>query len=450
MNDNNSYRNRFFKNIGWLAIGKGGYLLLSFLVTLTVVRYLGPYDFGTINYVDAYVKFAHVIATFGLDAIIIKEVAGGRKNNNTVVWTATLIRLVFGTILGIGVTLLIFITEGKDPFMTKIAVLESLYLVFVAFHSLFDYFQASLQSKWNAIAEMVAYLGTSLFRVVLLIIKADVLWFAFALSLDMLIMAVILGRAYLKQHGFHPVFSRNEAHSLMSQSWYYMVAGLLTVAFTQIDRIMIEKMLGRSDLGEYSVTTNFATLWVLVSAVMVQAATPVIYKAFTGDRKIYLRRMRQSYAAVLWLNIIFAVMVCIFARQIILIFYGAEYLNATSTLRIVVWHFGLSTVSLITQAHLSNEGKSYYVLWICLVGIICDVGMNALLIPYMGIEGAALSTLITQLIIQLIMPMSIKGMRECGVEMVKGIALWKVMDRDEWSSIRCTCRSLARKVVRKK
>ena len=105
----------FLKNFGWLTLGKAGYLLLSFIVTLTVVKYLGPYDFGTINYVDAYVKFAYVIATFGLDAIIVREVATGKHDSNSVVWTATFVRLILGVVLGIGVIGLLFLTDGQDP-----------------------------------------------------------------------------------------------------------------------------------------------------------------------------------------------------------------------------------------------------------------------------------------------------------------------------------------------
>ena len=277
----------FFRNFGWLTAGKAGYLLLSFLVTLTVVRYLGPYDFGTINYVDAYVKFAYVIGTFGLDAIIVKEVATGKKDSNIVVWTASLIRLLLGTLLGIGVTLFLYLTDGNNPLILTISVLESVYLVFVAFHGFFDYFQAKMHSKWNALAEMTAYIGTSLFRIVLLICKADVKWFAFANSLDMIIIVIFLGVIYFRENGFHPAFDRAEAKKLMSQSWYYMIAALLAVVFTQIDRIMIEKLLGRNDVGEYSVTTNFASIWGLAASILTQIAIPVIHRSFSGEKKNY-------------------------------------------------------------------------------------------------------------------------------------------------------------------
>ena len=442
--------NKFLKNVWWLAVGKAGYILLSFLVTLTVVRYLGPYDFGTINYVDAYVKFAVIIATFGLDVIVVKEVAAGKKDGNKVLWTALIIRLVLGTVLGIGITCLMYITDGDDPDIIKIAVLESILLVFTAFHSFFEFFQARLLSKWNAIAEMSAYLGTSIFRVILLVLKADVVWFAFATSLDMIILVFILGTVYVKKNGFHPTFNRAEAKSLMSQSWYYMIAGLLTVAFTQIDRIMIEKIMGRTDLGEYSVTINFMSLWIQAASVLTQAAIPVIHKAFLNSKEMYLRRLRQSYAVILWMNLIFAALVCIFARPIILVFYGESYLGAVGTLRISVWHYGLSTVALITQAHLSNEKKGFYIIWLCTVGILADVGLNVLLIPVMGIEGAALSTLITQLIIQFLLPLIFKGMRECGTEMARGLILWKVLNRDEWNGIRKSFKAMAKKVFRKK
>ena len=433
----------FLKNFGWLTLGKAGYLLLSFIVTLTVVKYLGPYDFGTINYVDAYVKFAYVIATFGLDAIIVREVATGKHDSNSVVWTATFVRLILGVVLGIGVIGLLFLTDGQDPVIIKIAVLESIFLVFVAFHSFFDYFQAILQSKWNALAEVVAYLGTSLFRVILLINKADVIWFAFANSMDMIIMVIILAVAYFKKKGFHPVFDKAKAKSMISQSWYYMIAGMLAIAFTQIDRIMIEKFLDRNKLGEYSVTTNFISIWYLAASVLSQITIPIIHKTFSsGDRQLYKRRMRQSYAAVLWVNIIFAALVTIFAEPIVRIMYGEDYMGVTGTLKIIVWSYGLATVSLITQAHLTNVKKSGYVIWMCIIGVVTDIALNAVMIPRIGIEGAAIATLVTQVLIQILMPLIIPGMRECGIEMIRAMVLWKVLAKDEWNSIRSAYSSL--------
>ena len=46
--------NKTIKNIGWLMGGRIMHMLLSFLIGLLTARYLGPSNYGLINYATAY------------------------------------------------------------------------------------------------------------------------------------------------------------------------------------------------------------------------------------------------------------------------------------------------------------------------------------------------------------------------------------------------------------
>ena len=65
---------KFVNNIGWLMGGKIINMLLQFLVSLATARYLGPSNFGTINYVAAFVSFFSSIASLGLAVVVINEI----------------------------------------------------------------------------------------------------------------------------------------------------------------------------------------------------------------------------------------------------------------------------------------------------------------------------------------------------------------------------------------
>ena len=49
--------NREAKNASWLICGKLAQMVLSFFVSILTARYLGPSNYGTISYVNAYVAF---------------------------------------------------------------------------------------------------------------------------------------------------------------------------------------------------------------------------------------------------------------------------------------------------------------------------------------------------------------------------------------------------------
>ena len=54
-----------------------------------------------------------------------------------------------------------------------------------------------------------------------------------------------------------------------------------------------------------------------------------------------------------------------------------------------------------------------------LIGAVTNVILNAVLIPIMGIEGAAVATLITQIVVCYVGPACFKDTRENAVQMLK-------------------------------
>lgn len=83
-------KKRVIANMSWLMGGKIVNMILSFFVSLATARYLGPSNFGSINYVAAYVSFFSSIASLGLSVIVIKEVSSGEEDDNKVIWTGIL------------------------------------------------------------------------------------------------------------------------------------------------------------------------------------------------------------------------------------------------------------------------------------------------------------------------------------------------------------------------
>lgn len=72
-------RKKVINNMSWLLGGRIVNMILSFFVSLATARYLGPDNFGSINYVAAYVSFFSSITSLGLSVIVIKEVSMGQK-----------------------------------------------------------------------------------------------------------------------------------------------------------------------------------------------------------------------------------------------------------------------------------------------------------------------------------------------------------------------------------
>lgn len=68
-------------------------------------------------------------------------------------------------------------------------------------------------------------------------------------------------------------------------------------------------MLDKASVGYYSAALTISTLWSMIPSALIQSISPVLYEAAGKDRALYLRRLRQSYAVLFWLNAAYSIFV---------------------------------------------------------------------------------------------------------------------------------------------
>ena len=435
--------------MGWLLGGKIVNMILSFFVSLATARYLGPDNFGSINYVAAYVSFFSSITSLGLSVIVIKEISMGKEDDNEVIWTGILMRFLTAVFSTIAVIALVSITDKSDPLLVKIAILESIAILASAFDTFMYWFQGKLLGKYTSIASVVAYIGMSLYRIYLLANNADILWFAFATSVDTLLLSLILMLCYVRENGFHPKVSVRLGKSLMKQSYHYMISGLIAILYSKIDQIMLKQMLDTYSVGLYTAALTIAGLWGMIPSAFIQSVSPILYKNAEESRGMFYKRLRQSYAGIWLLNICWSLGVSIFSYWVIYLLYGKAYLGARGALVIVVWYTGITSIGSLTQVYLATENKNKYVNYFALAGLVTDVVLNALLIPRMGILGAAIATLVTYTVIHIVMPPAIKDTRDAGRLIIQGMLFRDVLDDEMKQIIKVSAQKVLGKLKRK-
>ena len=423
-------KKRVIANMSWLMGGKIVNMILSFFVSLATARYLGPTNFGSINYVAAYVSFFSSIASLGLSVIVIKEVSSGEEDDNKVIWTGILMRFLTAVASTIAVVAFFAITKRNDPLLVPIAALESIAILASAFDTVMYWFQGKLLGKYVSIAGVIAYLAMSLYRLYLLANGADILWFAFATSVDTLVLALVLFIFYVKENGFRPVISLPLGKKLLKQSYHYLISGLIAILYSKIDQIMLGDMLDKASVGLYSAALTIAGLWGMIPSAFIQSVSPILYKNAQTDRGMFLKRLKQSYAGIWFLNVCWSLAISLFSYWVVLLLYGAEYMGARKALIIVVWYSGISSLGSLTQVYLATENKNKYINYFALAGLVTDVVLNALLIPHFGITGAAVATLATYCVIHIVMPLVIKDTREAAVLILQGMIFRDVIDEN--------------------
>lgn len=206
-------------------------------------------------------------------------------------------------------------------------------------------------------------------------------------------------------------------------SYNFVISGLMVACYGQMDKIMLGKMLDVTSVGLYSTALYICSLWTFVLNAIMNSANPLIFEAKEKNEDLYKKRILQLYAAIIWISFGVAIIFCIFAKPIILILYGEKYLGAITPFRIITWYTAFSFLGSARNSWLVCEGKVKYEKYFAGIGALCNFIMNIIFISLIGINGAAIATLLTQIITNFIVPGIIKDTRENSVFIIKAFLL---------------------------
>ena len=74
----NIFKNKVTRNASWMIIGRIYQMSLSFVVSMLTARYLGPSNYGLINYASSFTSFFSTFCVLGINSVIVKNfIAGG-------------------------------------------------------------------------------------------------------------------------------------------------------------------------------------------------------------------------------------------------------------------------------------------------------------------------------------------------------------------------------------
>ncbi|MBQ8623885.1 MAG: flippase [Oscillospiraceae bacterium] len=429
MDFKNILKNKTVKNAGWLISGRLANKLLAFIVGIITARYLGPNNFGLINYAAAYISFFASLCSLGISSVIIKDFVDNPEEEGKALGTALGLRAISSLLSALMIVGVVSIVDRDEPLTIAVAALSSIGLVFQIFDAFNQWFQAKLKSKYVAVATVIAYIAVSVYKIVLFALGKSVEWFALATSVDYIVIAVFLYIAYKKNNGPSLSFSLKKAKQLLSLSSSFIVSGLMVSIYASTDKLMLKQMLGEASVGHYGLAVSISTMWAFVLQAVIDSVYPSVIEAHSHDLEDFNRKNRRLYALVIYTALFISLIICIFARPIIGILYGEDYLPAVAPLRIIVWYTAFSYLGVARNAWVVCENKQRYLKYLYISAAVINVVLNIVLIPWIGTVGAALASLITQISTAVILPVIIPPLRPNAKLMLDALLLKDVFPK---------------------
>lgn len=373
------------------------YLLRILLIPLGVVnaviiaRWLGPANQGVFAAVGAYVATAAMLGSLGLAQSVSRLVASEPRLLPSLVANARLTGFVTGvlalaTLLGLR---LLF----PDAFASIPVPLLVVAAIALPFSLVASQLQALLlgmrQVRANAKVEgfdRIAYFLSSV--TVLVLLRGDVLWLVAALTIVAAARALLCDRLLGSAWG-RPDLALLRRSGIVSVRAY--TASLLAFLVLRSDLMLVQAYLGSSSTGVYSIAVQFADLLLVLPVAIGMLLFPRVAATPSSESAAFTATVCRH--AVLAVTAACAAVGATIAWVMPLMF-GPAFAGAV----VCLWILLPGVWCMAVQGILANDlaGRDYpaFLPWMWLVLLVVNVGLNLILLPRLGIAGAALSSTI--------------------------------------------------------
>lgn len=180
------------------------------------------------------------------------------------------------------------------------------------------------------------------------------------------------------------------------------VAGLFTSIYYRVDMVMVEAFLGEVATGQYGAAYRvLEALQMLPALIALAAVYPRLARLHhDGEVARFRRLMKLSLAGLVGASLLVTVVIYLFAAQVIHILDpDPSYGPAAGALRILVWSFPLLAANFLLYSALISMDQQRFASLALGSAVVMNVGLNVFLIPAIGIDGAAVATVIPEAIL---------------------------------------------------
>lgn len=370
--------------------------LIAFFVGIFVARYLGPGQYGLLNYAISFSGLFTSFANLGMDSIVVRELVKNPERRNEILGTVFRLRLI-GALVTISLVSFVAFLVNEPSYNLFLILIISSATIFQSIGVVEQFFQSRVEAKFNVYAQSASFFISSLLKILLILSNQPLIYFAIVQTLESVFLAAGYYAVYKKNnYSFDDWrFNSRTAIELMKDSWPLVLSGVVIAIYMKIDQVMIKNFMTATDVGFYAVAVKLCEAWYFVPMAISTSVFPAIVNAKQTSEKLYLSRLQKLYDFLAAIAIAIAIPVTFLSDFIINLLFGAVYRPAAPVLTIYIWAGIATFLGVASSQYLISENLTKLSFYRTLLGMIANVLLNLILIPNFGISGAAVATLVS-------------------------------------------------------
>lgn len=391
------------QNSFWIMLENLSRFFFGIILTIVLSRYFGPREYGLFIYIYSISSFMILVCKMGMDSIMIRDLLTKNysllkqtKLHGSVFWILQIYSIIIYLI-----SVLIF-WNIEENYQTKI--IFSLFLTnifFTSFLSIEYFYNSKFKSKISSNIKICCYLLFFFIKIYLIHQQYDLQKIIFVFVLENIFISIFLVLSFKYNYSlkFFYVFDKKIFLKIFKSGIILSFSSILTFIQLRIDTVMIRNILSFEDLGKYSVSTKIYESWIFFITIFTLATFPILALYRKQGYEKFLTYFKRLMSFIVLLSIIISLICFNFDKLIIDTLFGEIYSKDNFVLKIIIWSSIFSSMGSFTNRYFILQNIEKNIFERTFIGSLLNIILNYYLIKIYGINGAALSTLITLLYI---------------------------------------------------
>ena len=380
-----------------LGAGRVATILISLATIAVLTRALGPEQFGYFRTAIAFLSLAMLLSGFGLDTIVVRELARGDADQPRILGNALALRLTLSSAaIAVGALIAWWLPFDHEA---RICILVGSFgfVCYAAHLTLFGYFQQRLRQAGSVLAEVAGALVLLGCVALLAWNGAPVVYFVLGQALAFAAMLAVawfcawrIDRFRLR---FEPVIWRD----LLGRAVPLAGVDMLTLVYARSDTMLLALWATAEAVGLYGVASKIYDTCLGLSMLFVGLIGPILARRAHVDPTGFRGFLAAGWGLLTAGTVGIALMLGSFAPEFVTLVGGDAFGASADALRIFSLLIVIGSTRVLFRDMAAMLDMQRRLLMGSAIGAGVGLAAYAILIPPLGAVGAACALLLAEL-----------------------------------------------------
>ncbi|HLC70268.1 MAG TPA: flippase [Patescibacteria group bacterium] len=383
------------QNTSFLTVASVLQKIISFVYFTIIARIIGVENTGQYFFAIAFTTVFTVVADFGLGPVFTREAARAPEKSEKYLNTVITSKILFG--IAAYLLVVLFANLLNYPALTKhLIYLSGVTMFFDNLHAgYYALFRARKNLKYEAVGLVGSQFLTLVIGTIALVLKWPLIWLIGAYTipafLNFLFSSYFAHQVYKLKYYFS--LSKDILKWLLPMALPFALAGLLGRLYSYSDSIIMSKFLSPESLGYWSVPYKITFAFQFIPIALATSVYPVMSGLHVSEPGKIGELFQKSWRYLLILVLPLSLGIIILAEPIILHLYKPTFAPSIPVLQILMVSLIFGYLSFITTALINATNHQKVQTTLVGLALVVNLSLNFLLLPRLGIVGAALAAL---------------------------------------------------------